>query len=153
MMRWFITFLLSSIMASGQVRDAIVKVNVPDVSVQAGGQSMISVSVEVKSGYHIQAGEVTGEFLIPTTLKVDGGKDFIIEKQVFPLAKKFKLEGTDQYLDVYDGRFEIQTIFIAQKEIQKNVHHLNGKLNYQACDSVRCLFPKTVEFSIDIEVR
>ncbi|MBA4055426.1 MAG: hypothetical protein C0490_11990 [Marivirga sp.] len=153
MMRWLIIFLLGSIMAFGQVNDELVKVNVPNVTVQTGRQSMISVSVEVKEGYHIQAHAVNDEFIIPTTLEIDGSKEFVIKKQVFPSAKKFKLEGADQYLDVYDGRFEIHTFFIAQKKTQKNVHHLNGKLNYQACDSVRCLFPRTIEFSIDVEVR
>ena len=153
MMRCLIIFLLNSFIVSGQINEDLVKVNVPKVIVQAGKGSVISISVEVKNGYHIQAHEVTDEFIKPTTLEVDGGKEFIIEKQVFPPAKKFKLEGTDQYLDVYDGRFEIQTFFIARKKIQKNVMHLNGKLNYQACDSVRCLFPRTIEFSIDVEVR
>ena len=153
MMRLLIIFLLSSIMALGQVSEELVKVNVPNVTVQAGKQSVISVSVEVKSGYHIQANAVKDEFIIPTTLEINGGKEFIIQKQIFPPAKKFKLEGADQYLDVYDGRFEIQTFFIAQKKTQKNVHHLNGKLNYQACDSVRCLFPRTIEFSIEVDVR
>lgn len=151
-MRWLIIFLFSSVMAIGQNND-LVKVNAPNVTGHAGRQSMISVSVEVKSGYHIQAHAVKDEFIIPTTLEIDGGKEFVINKQVFPSAKKFKLEGTDQYLDVYDGRFEIQTFFITQKNAQKKVHRLNGKLNYQACDSLRCLFPRHVEFSVDIEVR
>lgn len=151
-MRWLIIFLFNSIMTIGQVNDELVKVNVPTVTVQAGRQSVISVSVEVKNGYHIQANEVKDEYIIPTTLEIDGGKEFVIKKQVFPSAKKFKLEGTDQYLDVYDGRFEIQTSFIAQTKSQKKVHHLNGKLNYQACDSVRCLFPRTVEFLIEVNV-
>jgi len=152
-MRWLIIFLLNSFIVSGQINEELVKVNVPKVIVQAGKQSVISVSVEVKNGYHIQAHEVRDEFIKPTTLEVDGGKEFIIEKQVFPSAKKFKLEGTDQYLDVYDGRFEIQTFFTAQKKTQVSIHHLNGKLNYQACDSVRCLFPRSIEFSIDVDVR
>lgn len=152
MIRWLIIFLLISIMADGQVNDDLVKVNAPNVTVQAGRQSMISVSVEVKDGYHIQAHAVKDEFIIPTTLEIDGGKEFVIKNQVFPSAKTFKLEGTDQYLDVYDGRFAIQTFFIAHKKTRKNVHHLKGKLNYQACDSVRCLFPRTVEFSIEIDV-
>jgi thioredoxin:protein disulfide reductase len=152
-MRWLIIFLLNSFIVSGQINEELVKVHVPKVTVQAGKQSVISVSVEVTNGYHIQAHEVRDEFIKPTTLEVDGGKKFIIQKQIFPSAKKFKLEGTDQFLDVYDGRFEIQTFFIAQKKIQMNVHHLKVKLNYQACDSVRCLFPRTIEFSIDVDVR
>jgi len=153
MIRWFIIFLFNSVIAFGQVTDELVKVNVPDVSVQVGEQSVISVSVEVKDRYHIQANAIKEEFIIPTTLEINGGEEFIIKNQVFPSAKQFKLEGTDLYLDVFDGRFEIQTFFITQKNTQTKVHHVDGKLNYQACDSVRCLFPRTIEFSIYVDVR
>ena len=154
MIRWLIIFLFNSIMTAGQVKEDLVRVSVPKVMAQAGRQSVINISVEVKNGYHIQTHEVKqDEFIISTTLEIDGGKEFIINNHVFPTAKKFTLEGTDQYLDVYDGKFEVQTYFTTGKKIHKNIHHLNGKLNYQACDSLRCLFPRTVEFSIDVDVR
>ena len=153
-MQWLTIFLMGSFAVSKQINvDEIVKMNAPKVIVQAGKHSVINVAVEVKSGYHIQANKVDNEFIIPTTLEIRGDKAIILKKQVFPSAKKFKLEGTDEYLDVYDGRFEISIFFRTQKEIQKGIRQLNGKLNYQACDSMRCLFPRVIEFSIDVEVR
>ena len=154
MIQWLTIFLVSSFTVSKQINaDEIVKVNAPKVIVQAGKSSVINITVEVKNGYHIQANKVDNEFIIPTTLEIRGDKAIILKKQVFPSAKKFKLEGTDEYLDVYDGRFEISIFFRTQKEIQKGIRQLNGKLNYQACDSMRCLFPRVIEFSIDVEVR
>ena len=151
---WLIIFLLNNFTVSKQIKaDEIVKVNVPKVIVKAGRHSEINVSIEIKNGYHIQAHEVRDEFLIPTTLEINGSKEFIIKKQVFPSSKKFKLKGTDKYLDVYDGKFEIRTFFTTQKETQRNIHHLNGKFNYQACDSIRCLFPRSIKFLIDVDVR
>jgi len=154
MIQWPIIFLVSSFAVSEQIRaNEIVKVNVPKVIVQAGKSSVINITVEVKNGYHIQANKVNNEFIIPTTLEINDDKEIILKKQVFPSAKKFKLEGTDEHLDVYDERFAISIFFRTRKEIQRGIRQLNGKLNYQACDSVRCLFPRVIDFSIDVEVR
>ncbi|MEX2232423.1 MAG: hypothetical protein WD824_09700 [Cyclobacteriaceae bacterium] len=154
MTKWLTIFLVSSFTAGSQINaDEIVKVNSPGVIVKAGNHSMINVAIEVKNGYHIQANKVDNEFIIPTTLEMSYGKDIIVKKQVFPSAKKFRLEGTNEYLDVYDGRFEIGIFFRTQKEIQKGIHRLDGKLNFQACDSIRCLSPRGIEFSMEIEVR
>jgi hypothetical protein len=150
MIKWLAIFLVSSF--AERNTDEIVKVNTQKVIVNAGSDSVIKIAIEIKDGYHIQANEVKDPF-IPTTLEIKGDREIIIKDKVFPPAKKFKLEGTDYYLDVYDGIFEINIFFTTKKEIRKALHHLYGQLNYQACDSVRCLFPKTVEFSLDVEFR
>lgn len=150
MIEWHTIFLMISLTLSNT--DEIVKVKTQNVIVNAGSDSVINIAIEIKSGYHIQANKVKDQF-IPTTLEIKGDKEIIITNKVFPPAKKFKLEGTDQYLDVYDGKFEISIFFTTKKEIRKGLHHLYGQLNYQACDSMRCLFPKSIEFSLDIEFR
>ena len=132
--------------------DEIVKVNTQKVIVRAGLDSVINIAIEIKNGYHIQANKVENQF-IPTTLEIKGDRGIIIKDKVFPPAKKFKLEGTDQYLDVYDGIFEISILFTTKNKIPKGLHHLYGQLNYQACDSMRCLFPRSIEFSLDVEFR
>jgi DsbC/DsbD-like thiol-disulfide interchange protein len=90
--------------------------------------------------------------LIPTTIKIDDDKNITTGRQEFPPAKKFKLEGTDDFLDVYDGVFEIRIPFKTIGKIPKGKYILNAKLHYQACDNKICLFPKSIEFSIPIKV-
>jgi hypothetical protein len=154
MMKWWTIGLLSSFILSNNVYpDDIVAVFVPKVIVQGAAHSTMLLSIEVKGGYHIQAHELDNEFIIPTTLEIIGNNDFILQKPIFPPSKKFKLAGTDTYLDVYDGRFEVRIFFTTTEQIQKKIHHLKGKLSYQACDSLRCFSPKTVEFLIEVEVR
>jgi len=67
-------------------------------------------------------------------------------------VKKFKLEGTDNFLDVYDGVFEIRISFKTIEKIPKGEHILGAKLRYQACDNKTCLFPKSIGVSIYIKV-
>jgi hypothetical protein len=150
MIKGLAIFLISGLTLSHA--DEIVKASAQKMIVSPGDDSVINIVVEVKDGYHIQANKVINEF-IPTALEIKGDHEIILKNQVFPQAKKFKLEGTEEYLDVYDGRFEINIFFRTQKEIKKGIHQLKGILSYQACNSIRCLFPRSTEFAIEIEVR
>ncbi len=137
---------------SASTSNGIVKISAPEFLVPAGKSSVIRVKIEVKKGYHIQANKVNNEFLIPTTLEINTDKKIILGKQVFPRSKKFKLEGTENFLDVYDGIFEISIPFKTQKTIQKRKYELGSKLHYQACDSRTCFFPKIIDFFIHVKV-
>jgi len=115
--------------------------------------TVISIVVEVKKGYHVQANTVNDESLIPTTLEVNYVENMTLRKQEFPPAKQFKLEGTDSFLNVYDGQFLIKLFVTPGLEIQVGKYALEAKLRYQACDSRSCLFPRNIDFSIPIDVR
>jgi hypothetical protein len=144
---------LISFNAIAQSTDELVKVRAPKVNAQVGQEVLIKTFVSVKNGYHIQAHEIADELIIPTTLEIAEGKNFVIKKQVFPPTKKFTLTGTNQNLEVYDGEFEIQTSLEVSLNVQKGNRQLRGILNYQACDSVRCLFPRRVEFLVNVHVQ
>jgi hypothetical protein len=130
----------------------VVKITAPDITVYAGKSSLIILNVEVKEGYHIQANKVNDEFLIPTTVEIKTGKEMEQGVQSFPMAKKFKLEGTNDSLDVYDGTFQITIPFKTRPGVNKGQYNFQGKLRYQACDSKSCLFPKTIEFIIVLTI-
>jgi len=134
------------------ISEQIVKITVPDIAVYAGKSSLIILDVEVKEGYHIQANKVNEEFLIPTTVEVVTDEDIEQGKQLFPVAKKFKLEGTNNFLDVYDGKFQITIPFKTQLGVKKGTYDLQAKFRYQACDFKSCLFPKTIEFIIPLTI-
>jgi|SRR5688572_11030185 len=130
----------------------VLKITIPEIVVVAGESSVIKMEVEIKKGYHIQANKVNDDLLIPTTLEIAKDEGITTGRQEFPPAKKFKLEGSDNLLDVYDGNFEIRIPFKTTKKISKGQHILDAKLHYQACDHRTCLFPKTIGFSITVKV-
>jgi hypothetical protein len=131
------------------ISDAIVHVNVPEVRVQAGKRTEISVFVSVRKGYHIQANQVTDELIIPTTMEMEAQDIVVAEKQIFPSAKRFKLSGSTDPLLVYDGDFVI-TIPITASEVKNGKYVIPAKLHYQACDEKMCYAPQTVVFSVDV---
>ena len=146
-------FLLSLLPCKEQTSaDSIVKVTAPQVTVYPGKSGALYIYVAVKKGYHIQAHKVNDEFIIPTTLDINADETIKIGKQIFPTGKKFKLEGTSDYLFVYDGKFKITLQFKAREKIQEGKYTLDAKLHYQACDNKSCFFPKTIDFSIALKV-
>jgi hypothetical protein len=154
MMNWAIIIVqLFLLMGNKKLAPAdIVKITVPEIVVSAGKSAVIKIEVEIKTGYHIQANKVNDGLLVPATVKIDEDKNITTGRQAFPRAKKFKLEGTDDLLDVYTGVFEIRIPFKTIEKIPKGRDILNGKFHYQACDNQTCLFPKNIEFLIPIKM-
>jgi thiol:disulfide interchange protein DsbD len=137
---------------SQTLKDSIVHLIIPEVTVRAGEKGLIHFHVSVKEGYHIQANKVNDEFIIPTTLEIDTHEILTAEEPMFPVSKKFRLEGSSDYLLVYDGSFKIIIPIRAGEKVKKGKYNLTAKLRYQACDDKTCFFPKTFAFSITIKV-
>ena len=154
MTRTLSVILISSIPLAAQTNgERIVIVNAKEVVARPGKESVVRLEVHVKEGYHIQANQTENESVIPTRIDITSDQKFTIGKMIFPATKKFRLEGTEDHLDVYDGIFEVLIHVRTPRRIKKGVYPLNGKLNFQACDDVRCLFPRTAEFRIEASVR
>lgn len=134
------------------VEDSVIKISVPGLNVHAGQSKIIYVQITVKKGYHVQANQLKDEFLIPTTLELNGGDIITIAKQSYPVPKKINLEGTDQYLLVYDGNFKVAIHFNAKETARKGKYVLEAKLHYQACDNKTCFFPKEIIFPIGLTI-
>lgn len=130
----------------------LVMVDIPASHLREGKITKVEISVMVKQGYHIQANDVDDESLIPTSLVVDGGENVVTVRDKFPRSKRFKLEGTDTFLKVYDGKFPVRVYLTPATGSQAGKYHLAGRLQYQACDTRTCLFPRVLEFSIPVEI-
>jgi hypothetical protein len=130
----------------------IVTVQVQKLVMKPGKTYQLRVEVVVKDGFHIQANRIRDESLIPSTLIVDTAGGITPGKIKFPASKKFRLEGTDSFLDVYDGYIEILVLVKTDKKIRQGSYSIHAVFSYQACDAKRCYFPKSLEFIIPAEV-
>jgi hypothetical protein len=144
-------FLFVPFVAYSQHAD-IVTVTAEKLVLKAGDIKNLKIGIRIKEGFHIQANKLKDESLIPTTLMIDTTEGLLPGKSIYPTAKKYKLEGADSLLDVYDGKVEILVPVRAAIEIRPGVHHFNAVLRYQACDAKRCFFPRSLELTIFIEV-
>jgi DsbC/DsbD-like thiol-disulfide interchange protein len=133
-------------------RDSVLTVNVAGITVKAGTSTTAVIEVRVKEGYHIQAGSVADEFLVPTRITLEMEDVFVAGEPVFPPAGEFRLQGADDTWMVYDGAFALRVPFGVSADAREGGRIWRGRLSYQACDDRRCLPPDTLEFDIPVDV-
>ena len=84
--------------------------------------------------------------LFPLLFEIKADEIITTNKQSFPAGKKFRLEGTSDYLLVYDGVFKITIPFKTFEKIRQGKYTLDAKLHYQACNTKPTLFQKRLSF-------
>ena len=125
---------------------------VDQLIVKPGERVQTTIEVTVKKGYHVQANPVRDENLIPTRLEMKPHKGIIPDRPIYPAGKSFRLKDTSEDLSTYDGTFVIRLAIKVLASAQPGDRLLEGKLHYQACDSLQCLFPRSVSVTIPVKV-
>ena len=135
--------------ASRQVlKTAAVEYLYPEqVTVAAGKASDVTLHFRVAEGLHINSHTPKDEFLIPTTFSIPDGVGVRLEQASYPAGEDFTLPADPTTrLSVYTREFTIQARIVASP----GNHLLEGKLQYQACNSNACMPPETIPVAIDV---
>jgi hypothetical protein len=135
-----------------KVKD-IVSVSVNETLLRPGKKGNINILVKVEEGYHIQANKVTNESLIPVSLETTSNRFIFINKAVFPPYKSFRLEGTEEELNVFDGIFTIRLPVRTISNLSEGRYVLKASIKYQACNAKTCLFPGKIDFDLPVIVK
>ncbi|GBE44262.1 N-acylglucosamine 2-epimerase [bacterium BMS3Bbin10] len=105
---------------------------------------VVSVSIKVAKGWHINSNTPLEEFFIPTELSVVGAGDAEI---TYPPHKLVKLGFHDKELALFDGTVELKA------KISKTPKgSLTAKLRVQTCSDEICLEPETADLRIPVHV-
>lgn len=111
----------------------------------------LGLKVSLKGIYHINSYQPTDPSFIPTTVTIKS-ENFKPLSAHFPPDKKFRLEGGETDLDVYEGTVIIGVDLISNSDIKDGSYSLPIEFNYQACDNKVCDMPETVELKTDIVI-
>ncbi|MBN1632781.1 MAG: thioredoxin family protein [Ignavibacteria bacterium] len=109
----------------------------------------LGLKITLKEIYHINSYKPSDPSFIPTTITIKS-ENFKPLSAHFPPDKKFRLEGGDTELDVYEGTFIIGIDLISDSELTDGNYTLPIEFYYQACDNKVCDMPETVELNTDI---
>ena len=112
----------------------------------------IAIVVNLASGWHINAHEPKESYLIPTTLTVPDTPGFTIKQTRYPEPVNVTLEGSQDSLRVYEGRFILGIYIAIAEDIVPGDYVLNGVLRYQACDNKQCFPPQKLAVPINFKV-
>lgn len=107
----------------------------------------------IREGYHIQSNTITDDNLIPTSITLnDLPEDIQFEDAVFPEPSDFRLAGSNVPMKVFHNDLTIRFFCGVKKNTKSGTSIIRGILHYQACDSVKCFFPRDLPFTISFVV-
>jgi hypothetical protein len=154
MLFWQIIFVacFTGIPASVKEKD-LISVSVSETILKPAKKGFIIIRVKVEKGYHIQADRVKNESLIPVSLEAASNRFFYIKKALFPPYKSFRLQGTEEDLNVFDSVFIIRLPIKPLANIPKGKYALHARIRYQACNATTCLFPRELDLDLPVIVK
>jgi thiol:disulfide interchange protein DsbD len=121
-------------------------------SVPQGGTVQIAVEIEIDPPWHINANELTDEFLIPTEIQFEPPQGIEIKGIVYPRSIEKKLAFSEVPLRLYEGTVYIGAVIEVSRDFEPGKTEIDGVLTYQACDDEKCLLPETVKVRIPVSV-
>jgi uncharacterized protein YyaL (SSP411 family) len=119
-------------------------------AVAKGGatEDQIVVTVEIDSGYHVNANPASYDYLIPTSVQFS---QLHPSRVAYPDATRFKAEFAPAGLEVYEGSVQLRAGFPPHSLGSSGANH--GVVTVQACDLKVCLPPSKIAFSARAEDR
>jgi DsbC/DsbD-like thiol-disulfide interchange protein len=120
----------------------------------ARGKSFeIAVVMKIRPGFHVNAREVTFDYLIPTDLKIDVPAGFKAGEIVYPKGTLHTFTfSKDKQLNVYTGSVILRLPVTVLPDAPLGAQHLQLKLHYQACSDEICLPPVTLPVDAAVNV-
>ena len=112
--------------------------------VARGMAFQVAVVMKIRPGFHVNAREVTFDYLIPTELRADVPAGFKPDNVIYPKGtlQTFAFS-KDKKLNVYTDTVILRLPLTVLKEAPLGPQHLSMKLRYQACSTEICLPPVT----------
>ena len=122
------------------------------VSIARGTSAELLVRIVIEDGYHIQANPVNNEFLIPASLNMASGENFVLEEPIYPVGHPITLEGSLEVLLTYEKDVVIRLPVTVKNSAMLGPENVKGELSFQPCNSRKCLFPRSIPISIPVKI-
>lgn len=121
--------------------------------VARGKMFQVAVVMKIRPGFHVNAREVTADYLIPTDLRVEAPAGFKLGEIVYPKGtlQTFTFS-KDKQLNVYTNSVIIRFPLTVLPNAPIGEQRLPLKLHYQACSNEICLPPVTLSLEATIHV-
>jgi hypothetical protein len=121
--------------------------------VARGMAFQVAVVLKIKPGFHVNAREVSADYLIPTELRAEVPAGFKMADVIYPKGtlQTFAFSKNKQ-LNVYTDSVTLRLPLTALPNAPLGAQHLAMKLRYQACSMEICLPPVTKDVEATINV-
>jgi len=121
--------------------------------VARGMAFQVAVVLKIRPGFHVNAREVTFDYLIPTDLRAHVPAGFKLDSVIYPKGTlQTFVFSKDKQLNVYTDTVILRLPLTVLKDAPLGPHHLAMKLRYQACSTEICLPPVTKDVESTLTV-
>ena len=121
--------------------------------VARGMSFQVAVVLKIRPGFHVNARQVTEDYLIPTDLRAEVPAGFTLGTVTYPKGtlQTFTFS-KNKKLNVYSGNVTILLPLTVLASASLGPKHIPMKLRYQACSTEICLPPVTKEVDATFNV-
>ena len=121
--------------------------------VARGMSFQVAVVLKIRNGFHVNAREVTEDYLIPTDLRAEIPAGFKLGTVSYPKgALQTFAFSKNKKLNVYTGSVTILLPLTVLPSAPLGPQHVPMKLRYQACSTEICLPPVTKDVDATLNV-
>ena len=121
--------------------------------VARGKNLQVAVVMKIRPGFHVNAREVTADYLIPTDLRAEIPAGFKMGEITYPKGRLQNFTfSKDKKLNVYTNSVIIRVPLTVLATAPTGEQHLSLKLHYQACSDEICLPPTTLSLEASFRV-
>jgi hypothetical protein len=113
----------------------------------------VAVVLKIRPGFHVNARQVSADYLIPTDLRAEVPAGFRMADAVYPKGtlQTFAFSKSKQ-LNVYTDTVTVRLPLTVLTNASLGPQHIAMKLRYQACSTEICLPPVTKDVDATINV-
>jgi hypothetical protein len=121
--------------------------------VARGMSFQVAVVLKIRNGFHVNAREVTEDYLIPTDLRAEVPAGFKLGAVSYPKGtlQTFAFS-KNKKLNVYSGNVTILLPLTVLASAPLGPQHVPMKLRYQACSTEICLPPVTKDVDATLNI-
>lgn len=121
--------------------------------VARGVAFQVAVVMKIRPGFHVNAREVTEDYLIRTDLRAEVPAGFKAGEVLYPKGTMQTFTfSKNKPLNVYTDSVTLYLPVTALPTAPAGEQHLPMKLRYQACSAEICLPPVTLELDVPLNV-
>ena len=121
--------------------------------VARGMAFQVAVVLKIRPGFHINAREVTFDYLIPTDLRADVPAGFKLDTVIYPKGTlQTFVFSKEKQLNVYTDTVMLRLPLTVLPDAPLGHQHMAMKLRYQACSTEICLPPVTKDILATLTV-
>lgn len=137
---------------AGLVKADRLSLSAPDtVTIGVGDTTVLSVNIDLESGWHVNTNNPRQKYLIPTQLTFDT-RPLRVRSIRYPPGETYSFSFSEERLDVYSGTVSIDVVLEAPEDLNPLTLNQRLKLSYQPCSDRQCLRPQNLTLPFDVRI-